>query len=305
MYDFSTSSGGNVVMVKDNDGPGARAANVDLNVDMHTLTHRATPVFPSLKLGKSYPGTYLDNSLPPLTGWDDEHTLLATSSKGGALDFLNLDVPAPTAAETPLSELIRHWMNERHAPTILAAQEQLLGLLLDHIRRQVHSLVFNDGRGTSPSWRPLTSEEEHIRIMLVQTEVERVFIVRLYIRTWLYKIEKYAQFITADAEIQTRLTTAEKACATSQAPHTYRHLHYSVLQSLPLAQAHLDDQPIFVPPMVTQPKRFRAVFAYAPKEWRPVRLPDRATLTLEKDRLTLVPFYVVEHLVERGDAELV
>ncbi len=77
--------------------------------------------------------------------WDDEYTLLATSSKGGgdALDFLNLGAPAPTGAETPLSELIRHWMNERHAPTILAAQEQLLGLLLDHIRRQVRLFVFN------------------------------------------------------------------------------------------------------------------------------------------------------------------
>ncbi|KAK0436429.1 hypothetical protein EV421DRAFT_1892406 [Armillaria borealis] len=137
-------------------------------------------------------------------------------------------------------------MNERHAPSILAAQEQLPGLLLDHIRRQVHSL--------------------HIRIMLVQTEVERVFIVRSYIRTRLYKIEKYARFITADAEIQTRLTTAEKAYASS----------------LPPAQAHLDDQPVFVPPMVTQPKS-RAVFAYELKKCPPVRLPDGTTLALEKD----------------------
>ncbi len=75
--------------------------------------------------------------------WDDEYTLLATSSKGGALGFLNLDAPAPTEAVMLLPELVRHWMNERHVPTILAAQEQLLDLLLDHIRRQVSSLVFN------------------------------------------------------------------------------------------------------------------------------------------------------------------
>ncbi|PBK59945.1 hypothetical protein ARMSODRAFT_997744 [Armillaria solidipes] len=181
-------------------------------------------------------------------------------------------------------------MNERHAPTILAAQEQLLGLLLDHIWRQVRSLVFNPLRGD-----PSTSEEEHIRIMLVQTEVERVFIVRSYIRTRLYKIEKSARFITADAEIQTWLTTAEKAYASSQVQHTDRRLHYS--QSLPPAQAHLDDQPIFVPPMITQPNKSCAC--------PPVRLPDGTTLTLEKDQLTLIPFYVVEYLVERGDAELV
>jgi GINS complex subunit 4 len=35
---------------------------------------------------------------------------------------------------------------------------------------------------------PTSSEEEHMRIMLAQTEVERVkFVVRSYIRTRLYK----------------------------------------------------------------------------------------------------------------------
>ncbi len=80
----------------------------------------------------------------------------------------------------------------------------------------------------------------------------------------------------------------------SQAQHTDRHLHYSVLQSLPPAQAHLDDQPIFVPPMgmsfgltfncsqalsaVTQPNKSRAVFAYALKECPPVRSPEYVLL---------------------------
>ena len=41
------------------------------------------------------------------------------------------------AEETPFQQLIRHWMNERHAPDILPGQEMLLGRLLDHIRKQV------------------------------------------------------------------------------------------------------------------------------------------------------------------------
>jgi GINS complex subunit 4 len=32
---------------------------------------------------------------------------------------------------------MRHWTNERHSPDILPAQEDLLGNLLDHLRRQV------------------------------------------------------------------------------------------------------------------------------------------------------------------------
>jgi GINS complex subunit 4 len=43
----------------------------------------------------------------------------------------------PDADETPLQQLIRHWMNERHAPDILSTQDDLLTKLLDHIRKQV------------------------------------------------------------------------------------------------------------------------------------------------------------------------
>jgi GINS complex subunit 4 len=46
----------------------------------------------------------------------------------------------PGDADTPLRRLIRHWMNERHAPDILPTQEELLSSLLDHIRRQVRSV---------------------------------------------------------------------------------------------------------------------------------------------------------------------
>ena len=44
--------------------------------------------------------------------------------------------------ETPLEQLIRHWMNERNAPDILPAQEFLLTRLLDHLRRQVRIFTY-------------------------------------------------------------------------------------------------------------------------------------------------------------------
>ena len=43
------------------------------------------------------------------------------------------------AEETTFQQFIRHWMNERHAPDILPAQEVLLARLLDHARKQVRS----------------------------------------------------------------------------------------------------------------------------------------------------------------------
>ena len=54
-----------------------------------------------------------------------------------------------TEDETPLSQFVRHWMNERHAPDILPAQEIILNHLLDHLRRQVRTSCnvfdFNNG----------------------------------------------------------------------------------------------------------------------------------------------------------------
>jgi hypothetical protein len=43
------------------------------------------------------------------------------------------------AQELPLQKLIRHWMNERHAPDILPVQAELLSGILDHVHKQVRS----------------------------------------------------------------------------------------------------------------------------------------------------------------------
>ena len=45
------------------------------------------------------------------------------------------------AEETLFQQFIRHWMNERHAPDILPAQDVLLGRLLDHVKKQVSASV--------------------------------------------------------------------------------------------------------------------------------------------------------------------
>ncbi|TFK66078.1 GINS complex, Sld5 component [Pluteus cervinus] len=201
--------------------------------------------------------------------------------------------------ETPLDQLIRHWMNERHAPDILPAQEDLMNGILDSIRRQSEIVHLLRGNTTM-------SEDEHIRITLVQTEIERVkFVVRACVCTRIYKIEKYARFIMTNADVQTRLTAAEQALAQRHAALTDRHYYTSVLQSLPEKQAHLDDTPIFVPPMVTEPDKTRPVFVHALQDCPPVHLPNGIPLEMEKDYISLTQYSIVEHLVVRGEAELV
>ncbi|KAJ3786828.1 hypothetical protein GGU11DRAFT_779902 [Lentinula aff. detonsa] len=201
--------------------------------------------------------------------------------------------------ESPLSQLTKHWMNERHAPDILPAQEELLASLLDHIRRQSEAVQLLRGE-------PSASEEEHIRIMLVQMEVERVkFIVRSYVRTRLFKIEKFARFIMTDATIQTRITTAERAHASRHAHLTDRHFHNSVLQSLPETQSHLDDTPIFMPPMITKPDESRPVFVHALRDCPPIRFHEDLTLEMKRGHISLMPFSFIEQLLLRGYVELI
>ena len=56
-------------------------------------------------------------------------------------DFEPVILAEEGAEETLIQQFIRHWMNERHAPDILPVQEELLGRLLDHTRKQVSLCV--------------------------------------------------------------------------------------------------------------------------------------------------------------------
>lgn len=71
---------------------------------------------------------------------DDEDVPMAGFPTGPIVPVepIALDFGAPEEApETLFQQLVRHWLNERHAPDILPIQAEVLSALLDHIRRQV------------------------------------------------------------------------------------------------------------------------------------------------------------------------
>ncbi|KAI8995238.1 GINS complex Sld5 component [Trametes punicea] len=227
---------------------------------------------------------------------DDEDFPLGDELRRGGRQAV---IPQELAEETPFQQLIRHWMNERHAPDILPGQETLLGRLLDHIRKQSNDVELLRAD-------PDSSEEEHFRIMLVQTEVERVkFVIRSYIRTRLHKIEKYARHISATPHMHQRLSKAELDHARRYARLVEYHLNQSVLQSLPEQQRSLQESVPFVPPMTPEPDKLRPVFAHALQDCPPMRLPDGSMSEMQKGQIVLVPYYVVEQLLLRGEVELV
>ena len=99
---------------------------------------------------------HLQYSRLPMSNWGAEYDAetarerdpsrapVATSSRARRLANNDEDVfmdSLDLTPDTPLELLVRYWMNERHAPDILASQEALLSSLLDHIRRQVCTIL--------------------------------------------------------------------------------------------------------------------------------------------------------------------
>ncbi|KAL4247890.1 DNA replication complex GINS protein SLD5 [Abortiporus biennis] len=201
--------------------------------------------------------------------------------------------------ESLVQELFRHWLNERHSPDILPINEVLLAGLLDRIRKQTSDvqLLRSD---------PNSSEDEHFRIMLVQTEVERLkFVIRSYMRTRLFKVEKYAQFITSHPEVHDKLSKAELEHAQRYTQTLEAHFTNSVLQSLPPEQQSLNEDMVFMPPMIPEPDKNRPVFAHARRNCPPVRLPDGSMIEMEKGQISLLSYSVIEQMLLRGEVELV
>ncbi|KAG9000943.1 GINS complex subunit [Tulasnella sp. JGI-2019a] len=111
---------------------------------------------------------------------------------------LAIDIP-----ETPIARLIRAWTDERHAPDLLVFQGDLLDGLLQRLHEQAVMV-------THLQTDPNTTEEEHLRLTLVMTDMERVkFMVRSYVRVRLHKIEKYAPHIMGNPRMQEKLSVAE------------------------------------------------------------------------------------------------
>ncbi|KAI0804574.1 GINS complex Sld5 component [Irpex lacteus] len=218
---------------------------------------------------------------------------------GGGADAPAI-IPQDTAEETSLQKLIRYWMNERHAPDILPAQEMLLGRLLDHIRKQSGDVQLLRAD-------PDSSEDEHFRIMLVQTEIERVkFVIRSYMRTRLHKIEKYAKHISMTEDLHRRLSKGELEHAETYSKLVDTHFTNAVLQSLPHGQQQVVEEEMpFIPSPISRPDLTRPVFAHARQACPPVRLPDGSTMEMEKGQISLTPYEVVEQLLLRDEVELV
>ncbi|CED83575.1 Predicted alpha-helical protein, potentially involved in replication/repair [Phaffia rhodozyma] len=167
-----------------------------------------------------------------------------------------------------MKRLMKAWVAERCAPGILKWEDDLVDGLMWRVEQQkemVSTLLSEDS----------TSEEEHFKLMLVQTEMERAkFLLRSYLRTRLSKIEKYAQMITITPTVQPLLSPLELKHARKFYALVASHFKLSVLDSLPDRMGDLEEVQSDGLSMVAKPNPTTAVFIYCRRDIGPQRLPS-------------------------------
>lgn len=193
--------------------------------------------------------------------------------------------------ESDIQQLIRLYMDERMSPELLKFPEELVTSLMQNLEAQTEaaSVLLSSG---------LTSKaEEHERLLLVQMEIERVrWLLRSYLRTRTYKIEKQVQYLTSTPLAKNKMSEIEFGYAERYQSLIFRHFDNSVVGNIPERLGRLDEDE-----MIVRPELDQAVFARARRDCRPIVLPDQQILEMRKGEIHLVRYKSVRRLVRDGD----
>ncbi|KAI8597620.1 hypothetical protein EDD21DRAFT_384998 [Dissophora ornata] len=196
-----------------------------------------------------------------------------------------------------VERLTQAWINERASPDVLQYEQGSVDGLLEKIEYQTGIIdELDSGNDTSM-----------IISILYQTELERVkFVLRSYLRTRISKIEKFCQYILADASSKRRLSRAEVLYAENYAKATRQHYDSSFLSSLPPSLQGQDDT-VFDRKlsMISQPRLDEAVFCRVVEDIGDFQLDEDETVVLETGQIYIFRYRAVRALLQRGQIELI
>ncbi|CAO1615525.1 unnamed protein product [Sympodiomycopsis kandeliae] len=165
-----------------------------------------------------------------------------------------------------------------------------------------------------------TSEEEHLRLSLVQLDVERAkWLLRAYLRTRISKLEAHSAHyaLLPQSHLSILLSPLEKAYLTKYDSLRTSHLTSSVLTYLPESLQSLTDLAspldyngesdsnskgniIEKPDIQNSP-----VFIQCLEDCGNIRMEDGDDATLSEGSIHLISFGKIRHLVSQGRVELI
>ncbi|WVR09486.1 hypothetical protein IAU60_006554 [Kwoniella sp. DSM 27419] len=229
-------------------------------------------------------------------GRDDAESLAGTGMGLGEGDGGEMDLDLEDLDDVRRIGLV--WVKERGTPEIMPWEGDLVDNIFDKLEQQVK--MVNTLRSD-----PQTSEEEHFKLVLVQTEIERVkYLVRSYVRTRLDKIEKHSQHITSTPSIHHLLSGAELSHAQRYTELIHTHFQHSVLDSLPEWLRKMNDSYGDGLSMVSKPNRNTPVLVYCRKDCGEITLEGGERAALAKGTTHLVKYRLVDRWINLGWAEV-
>ncbi|WWC71449.1 uncharacterized protein I206_105405 [Kwoniella pini CBS 10737] len=197
-----------------------------------------------------------------------------------------------------IKKLNKFWIKERGIPELSNWQGDLIDEIFDKLEQQQKMV-------NTLNSDPQTSEEEHFKLMLVQTEMERVkYLIRSYVRTRLHKIEKFSHYITVTPNTHHLLSGAELSHAKRYTDLLHTHFEHSVLDSLPEWLRKMDDTYGDGLSMISKPNRNTPVLIYCKRDCGEITLEGGERAALAKGTTHLVKYKLVDRWINLGWAEV-
>lgn len=221
--------------------------------------------------------------------------------------------PKPKFQTQSINEqLVQAMINERMAPELLPYQHDLMATVLQEIQNQQQFLLDSHEYGDSNAESGIVSPDFKLQLMIIETDLERItYLVRLYIRTRLAKLDSFTIFYSNEVsqELQlpglSRLSDQERMYLQKHTQLLSQLYNRSFLKKLPSFLTYLDDNN-GAESMVTEPDLDTPVFIRVQSE-SPIyiSLGTEGDLELVKDGIYVVRYRLVQKYVQIGDIVLI
>ncbi|CAO1614778.1 unnamed protein product [Parajaminaea phylloscopi] len=226
-------------------------------------------------------------------------------------------VAGPPVPRPAIERLQRIWVSERCAPELMPWSDPGSRWRCDEVVDEVCAQVEQQNNILSLlSADENTSEEEHLRLSLVQLDVERTkWLIRAFLRTRIHKVEANAQYYLSlpSQRLSILLSPLEVAYAKKYTSIRNSHLSASVLDYLPEGLRGLTDEygeggadgPAAGNGMVTRPDVQQPVFIQCLEDCGSLDMPDGEPAALSQGSIHILSYARISHLVRQGRAVLV
>lgn len=213
---------------------------------------------------------------------------------------------------TIYQQLVATMVNERMAPELLPYQYELVDEVLKRVSNQQMFLLDSHEYGDSNMESGLISNDFKLQLMIIETDLERVnYLVRLYLRTRLAKIDKHAiyyinKLLNEDTSVQPSFMSDKE--------RDYAHQHFKIMTQL-YNNCFLKKFPKFLmllddtsggQSMIEEPDVNRHVFIKViTKEPIVISVGIDEELELVEGGVYVVKYFLVKRYIEMGDIVLI